>query len=164
ILVGPNAFDWARWQIRIDSPEFIRDVIEEVARQHRIDRRRIYLFGHSGGAVYALTLGVLESEYFAGIAVYAGAWRDKSNFEALTAARRKIPVLVLVGDKDQHFPLSVVKKTVAAIEKAGHPVKLTVYRGHGHSYEDLAPIINQATWEFLRPIELEVIPHFQSYS
>lgn len=164
ILVGPNAFDWARWQIRIDSPEFIRDVIEEVAHKHRIDRRRIYLFGHSGGAVYALTLGVLESEYFAGVAVYAGAWRDKSNFEALTAARRKIPVLILVGDKDQHFPLTVVKKTVAAIEKAGHPVKLTVYRGHGHSYEDLAPIINQATWEFLRPIELEVTPHFQSYS
>ena len=164
ILVGPNAFDWTRWQIRIDTPEFMRDVIDEVARKHRIDRRRMYLFGHSGGAVYALTLGMLESEYFAGVAVYAGAWRDKSNFEALAAARRKIPVLIMVGDKDQYFPLNVVKKTVAEIQEAGHPVTLSVYRGHGHSYEDLAPIINKATWEFLEPIELEVTPHFQSYS
>ena len=163
ILVGPNAFDWARWQIRIDTPEFMRDVIDEVARKHRIDRRRLYVFGHSGGAVYALTLGMLESEYFAGVAVYGGAWRDKSNFEALTAARRKIPVLVMVGDKDQYFPMKVVKKTVTAMEEAGHPVTLTVYRGHGHSYEDLAPVINQATWAFLKPIELEVTPHFQSY-
>ena len=72
ILVGPNALDWTRWQIRIDTPEFMRDVIDEVARKHRIDRRRMYVFGHSGGAVYALTLGMLESEYFAGVAVYAG--------------------------------------------------------------------------------------------
>ena len=164
ILVGPNAFDWARWQIRIDTPEFMRDVIEEVARKHRIDRRRIYLFGHSGGAVYALTLGMLESEYFAGVAVYAGAWRDKSNFDALTAARRKIPMLVMVGDKDQFFPVTTVRKTVTAIQEAGHPVSLTVIKGHGHSYADIAPRINRATWEFLKPIELEVTPHFQSYS
>ena len=69
----------------------------------------------------------------------------------------------MVGDKDQHFPMKVVKKTVTAIQEAGHPVTLTVYRGHGHSYEDLAPIINKATWEFLEPIELETLS-FQSYS
>lgn len=77
ILVGPNAFDWTRWQIRIDTPEFMRDVIEEVAKKHRIDRRRLYLFGHSGGAVYALTLGMLESEYFAAVAVYRGVARQE---------------------------------------------------------------------------------------
>jgi poly(3-hydroxybutyrate) depolymerase len=163
ILVGPNALDSTRWQIRADSPEFMRDVIDDVAKKHRIDRRRMYLFGHSGGAVYALTLGMLESEYFAGVAIYAGAWQEKSNFEALTAARRKIPVLVMVGDKDQFFPISMVRKTVAALEQAGHPVTLIVFKGHGHSYEDLAPRINRATWEFLKPIELEVTPHFQSY-
>jgi poly(3-hydroxybutyrate) depolymerase len=163
ILVGPNALDSTRWQIRVDSPEFMRDVIDDVAKKHRIDRRRMYLFGHSGGAVYALTLGMLESEYFAGVAIYAGAWQEKRNFEALTAARRKIPVLMMVGDKDQFFPISMVRKTVAALEQAGHPVSLTVFKGHGHSYEDLAPRINRATWEFLKPIELEVTPHFQSY-
>ena len=33
--------------------------------------------------------------------------------------------------------MEVVKKTVTAIQEAGHPVTLTVYRGHGHSYEEV---------------------------
>ena len=105
ILVGPNAFDWTRWQIRVDTPEFMRDVIDEVARKHRIDRRRMYLFGHSGGAVYVCAPGMLESQYFSGSLARsnAGAWRDKSNFEALTAARRKIPAPVMVGENTRIF-------------------------------------------------------------
>jgi len=163
ILVGPNSIDDTVWQIRPDGPEFIRDVIDAVAREHPIDRRRMYLFGHSGGAVYALTLGMLESEYFAGVAIYAGAWREDKAYNALTAARRKIPVLLMVGDRDQFFPMKAVKRTESAIRDAGHPVSLTVFKRHGHSYEDLAPLINQTTWEFLKGIELDVTPHFQSY-
>jgi poly(3-hydroxybutyrate) depolymerase len=163
ILVGPNSSDGTFWRLRPDGPEFIRDVIDAVAREHPIDRRRMYLFGHSGGAVYALTLGMLESEYFAAVAIYAGAWREDSAYQALTAARRKIPVLLMVGDKDQFFPMKVVKRTESAIRDAGHPVTLNVFKQHGHSYEDLAPIINKNTWEFLKVIELDVTPHFQSY-
>ncbi|HEY7377895.1 MAG TPA: dienelactone hydrolase family protein [Steroidobacteraceae bacterium] len=164
ILVGPNSLDDTFWQLRPDGPEFIRDVIDAVARQHPIDRRRLYLFGHSGGAVHALTLGMLESEYFAAVAIYAGAWRENNAYQALTAARRKIPVLLMVGDKDQFFPMKTVQRTESAIRDAGHPVSLTVFKRHGHSYEDLAPIINRTTWEFLKVIELDVTPHFQSYS
>lgn len=164
ILVGPNSVDDTVWQMRPDGPQFIRDVIDAVARQHPIDRRRMYLFGHSGGAVYALTLGMLESEYFAAVAIYAGAWRDKASYEALMGARRKIPVLLMVGDKDEFFPMKAVQRTESAIRDAGHPVTLNVFKHHGHSYEDLAPLINRTTWDFLKGIELDVTPHFQSYS
>ena len=162
ILVGPNAMDWTRWQLRPDGPAFIRDVIDAVARRHPIDRRRVYLFGHSGGAVYALTLAMIESEYFAACAIYAGAWREEGNYQALTGARRKIPVLLMVGDEDQFFPMKAVKSTETAIREAGHPVSLRVFKHHGHSYEDLAPLINRTTWEFLQGIELETAPHFDS--
>lgn len=70
----------------------------------------------------------------------------------------------MVGDKDPFFPVNTVRKTVAAMQEAGHPVSLSVFKGRGHSYEDVAPRINRTTWEFLKPIELEVTPHFQSYS
>jgi poly(3-hydroxybutyrate) depolymerase len=164
ILVGPNSIDDTVWQLRPDGPDFIRDVIDAVAREHPIDRRRMYLFGHSGGAVHALTLGMLESQYFAAVAIYAGAWRENSAYQALTAARRKIPVLLMVGDKDQFFPMKAVQRTESAIRDAGHPVTLTVFKRHGHSYEDLAPLINRTTWDFLKVIELDITPQFQSYS
>lgn len=36
-----------------------------------VDERRMYVCGHSAGAIHGLGLGLLESEYFAGIAAHA---------------------------------------------------------------------------------------------
>ena len=73
ILVAPDSIDTWYWQFSIDGPAYIRDVIDAIAMTHAIDQRRVYLFGISGGAVYALTLAMLESEYFAAVAIFAGA-------------------------------------------------------------------------------------------
>jgi poly(3-hydroxybutyrate) depolymerase len=150
VLVGPDAREKEAWQLRADGPEFIRALIDDVAARHPIDRSRIYLFGHSGGAVYSLTLSMLESQLFAATAVHAGAWRAPNEFRAAPYARRKIPVAIFVGDRDEYFPLFAVRKTQKALERAGHRVSVTVIPGHTHSYAQVAADVNRSAWQFLK--------------
>ena len=150
VLVGPNARERDAWQLRADSPQFIRALIDDVASKHPIDRARIYLFGNSGGAVYALTLSMLESQLFAATAVHAGAWRAPNEFRAAPHARRKIPIAIFIGDKDEYFPLFAVRKTQRALEQAGHPVTVTVIPGHSHAYSQVAAEVNRDAWEFMK--------------
>ena len=150
VLVGPEARERAAWQLRADGPQFIRALIETVAAKHAIDRARIYLFGSSGGAVYSLTLSMLESQLFAATAIHAGAWRAPNEFRAIPYAKRKIPIAIFIGDKDEYFPLFAVRKTQSALEKAGHPVRVTVLPGHNHPYADVAFEVNRSAWDFMK--------------
>jgi polyhydroxybutyrate depolymerase len=150
VLVAPDARERAAWQLRADGPQFIRAVIEEAAAKHSIDRARIYLFGNSGGAVYSLTLSMIESQLFAATAIHAGAWRARNEFRAVPYAKRKIPIAIFIGDKDEYFPLFTVRKTQSELEKAGHPVSVTVIPGHSHPYPDVALAVNRDAWQFMK--------------
>jgi poly(3-hydroxybutyrate) depolymerase len=150
VLVAPDAREREAWQLRADGPQFIRALIDEAAAKQPIDRGRIYLFGSSGGAVYSLTLSMIESQLFAATAVHAGAWRAPKEFRAVPYAKRKIPIAIFIGDKDEYFPLFAVRKTQSALEKAGHPVKLTVMPGHRHAYADVALEVNRNAWQFMK--------------
>jgi poly(3-hydroxybutyrate) depolymerase len=54
-----------------DGPAFLYFLIEAVKAKHAVDGRRMYLFGHSAGAEFALTMGLIESEFFAAVAVHS---------------------------------------------------------------------------------------------
>jgi poly(3-hydroxybutyrate) depolymerase len=150
VLAGPDAREREAWQLRADGPQFIRALIDDVASRRSIDRSRIYLFGSSGGAVYSLTLSMLQSELFAATAVHAGAWRAPNEFRAVPHARRKIPVAIFIGDRDEYFPLFAVRKTQKALGKAGHRVSVTVIPGHSHAYAQVAAEVNRSAWEFMK--------------
>ncbi len=150
VLAGPEARDRVEWQLRADGPQFFRALIDNVASKHPIDRNRIYLFGSSGGAVYSLTLSMLESQLFAATAVHAGAWRAPNEFRAVPHARRKIPIAIFVGDKDEYFPLFAVRKTQQSLEQGGHPVTVTVIAGRGHAYRHVAAEVNRGAWDFMK--------------
>lgn len=163
LVVGPDSSDPAAWRLKEDSPELFRDLVLAVAREHFVDTKRIYLFGQSGGAVYALTLSLLESEFFAATAVHAGAWRDSKEYRALDYAQRKIPIALYVGNDDPFFPVRDVKKTWKALKRAGHPTSLTIVPRHGHDYREVAAQINPAVWEFLKGMGLPASAKFQEY-
>ena len=137
IIVGPDSIDTDAWRIPEDGPEFIYDLIEALKPKHQIDSRRIYIFGHSAGAVMGLNLSMLESEYFAATAVHAGSWREKREFLFMEYAKRKIPLAILVGDRDTLFPLSSVSATESALKEREFPVEVTVIKDHDHWYYDL---------------------------
>src|SRR6476469_575804 len=73
ILVAPDSANAREWSMNTDGPEFLHEVVEAVRAKHSVDGSRLYIFGHSAGAVFALYMGVMESKYFAAAGVHAGA-------------------------------------------------------------------------------------------
>jgi predicted esterase len=163
VIAGPNSRDSKGWRTPDDGPDFIRDLVETLRAKYSLDARRVYLFGHSAGAVFALHLALTESEYFAAAAVHAGAWREQSEFDALEHAKRRTSLAIFVGDRDPFFPLDAVRATEAALKGRGHEIVLTVMQGHDHWYYDLAPGINRNAWDFLKDKALDADPLYTPY-
>jgi predicted esterase len=163
IIVGPDADSGGGWSAPRDGPAFMRDLVESLKSRYPINPRRVYLFGHSAGAVFALMMATVESEYFAAMAIHAGAFRSPEEFVTIDSARRKIPLAIWVGTRDQYFPLSAVHATRDAFQAKGFPIEVTEMPNHDHWYYDLAPSINQAAWEFLRKYELNAEPRYADF-
>lgn len=162
IVAGPDSIDNRQWQIPLDGPDFLRELVESLKTTHPINARRVYLFGHSAGAGQALYLSLLESEYFAAAAVHAGAVGPDAN-PFMEQAKRKTPIAIFVGTNDELFPLSTVRATRDALNSRGFSAQLTEIKDHTHWYYDRAPEINRAAWEFLKKHELSGEPRYEQY-
>jgi len=163
MLIGQAAFAPGAWRIPQDSPDFTGEVVEDAKAKFKIDPRRVYLFGHSGGAGHALLLGLLESEYFAASGAHAGALRPDDR-KLLDVPQRKIPMAIWVGTKDEMVPLKMVRDTLAVLTKRGFPAQTFEIPGHTHSYSERAPEVTAAAWDFLRMQTLPAEPKFYRYS
>lgn len=162
ILAAPNSTDSAAWHLKHDGPYLIADLVDVVRSHHTVDLKRIYLFGHSAGAIQGLMLGLLESEYFAAVAVHAGAL-PSSSFDLIAMADRKIPFGIWVGTRDPLFPLSAVEATKTAMEQKGLSVRLRPVQNHTHDYYRRAGEINAEAWAFLKEHRLAQNPKFKEY-
>ena len=162
ILVAPNSVDSSRWSVPNDGPAFLHELVESIKTKYPINAKRVYLFGHSGGAIFALLMSLYESEYFAATAIHAGALYA-ANESLIDLSKRKTPIQIQVGTVDGFFPLATVRATRDRMNAGGFSVQLVEIAGHDHWYYDLAPRINQTAWEFLRSFELPGEPHYDEY-
>jgi poly(3-hydroxybutyrate) depolymerase len=161
IIAGPDSQNTRGWGSPQDGPDYLHDLVEALKAKYPVNPRRVYLFGHSAGAAFALQMSLLESQYFAATAIHAGALQTGD--EIIAMAKRKIPISIQVGDSDQFFPLKVVRATRDALNAVGFSVELIELPGHDHWYYDLAPKINARAWEFLEKHELENDPHYERF-
>lgn len=162
ILAGPDASNLQGWGSPQDGPEFLHELVESLKAKYPINPKRVYLFGHSSGAIFGLEMSLMESQYFAATAIHAGALL-KDDMELIGMAKRKIPISIQVGDSDDYFPLKVVRETRDALTKGGFSVELKEIAGHDHWYYDQAAKFNQTAWDFLKKVELEAAPAYQKY-
>jgi poly(3-hydroxybutyrate) depolymerase len=154
IVAAPDAFNPASWQSDMDPPEFFQAVVERVKAIHPIDESRIYLFGHSAGAAYALFLAVMDSDLFAATAIHAGALQANPDglFEQ---ASRKMPIAMWVGDRDPNFPVDMVEATRRLYAANGYEIKLNLIPNHDHNYYAISDQVNAKAWDFLKRVQLE---------
>jgi predicted esterase len=153
MIAAPDAYDPAYWQPNLDSAEFLHAVVDQVEAKHAVDRNRIYLFGHSAGAVYSLLLAIFDSHYYAAISLHAGALQQtQSNIFA--NADRRMPIGIWVGDRDQFFPLEMVNASVKEFKANGFPVELTIIPIHDHNYYVISDEVNGKAWAFLKKYQL----------
>jgi poly(3-hydroxybutyrate) depolymerase len=162
IIVGPDSTNTDGWGSPQDGPDFLRDLIEELKTKYPINPRRVYLFGHSAGASFALEMSLMESQYFAATAIHAGALPPEDH-DLIDSVKRKIPIFIQVGDSDQYFPLKIVRATRDELNAKGFSVELTELPGHDHWYYDLAPKINRTAWDYLKKYELESDPVYRNF-
>jgi poly(3-hydroxybutyrate) depolymerase len=161
VLVAPEAANPQGWQVPLDGPAPLCRLVDELKRTlTAIDPRRVYLFGHSAGAVFLLYMALLESEYFAAGALHAGAFRSAEEYGDIDAATRKIPLAITVGDSDRFFSLAEVKATAAALEKAGMPTQLEIIKNHDHNYYLMSDKVNAWAWAALKDRRLEADPAY----
>jgi poly(3-hydroxybutyrate) depolymerase len=160
IIVGPDSANTRGWSSPVDGPDFLHDLVEELKTKHPINPRRVYLFGHSAGASFALIMSLMESQYFAATAIHAGLLGPGDD-ELMDFAKRKIPMFIQVGDRDAGLPLKAVRATRDALNAKGFAVELTELPNHDHWYYDLAPKINRTAWDFLKKYELEGDPIYR---
>jgi poly(3-hydroxybutyrate) depolymerase len=153
ILAAPNSLDPAVWDSQNDPPAFLHAVVEQVGAKHVVDPSRIYLFGHSGGAVYALAMALVDSEYYAATAVHAGALPPQ-NEHLFTYPKRKMPIALWVGDRDAFFPPDRVTATKAMFEAHGFQVQLTVIANHSHNYDEASEKVDRQAWQFFKDVQL----------
>jgi len=162
ILVAPDSANSREWNMNTDGPEFLHDIVEAVRAKYSVDGVRLYLFGHSAGAVFALYMAVMESRYFAAVGVHAGAMGEDF-YPYLDLAKRKIPITIWVGTEDPYFKLPMVKATQTELNKHGFDAKVVEMKGHDHNYYAVSKDLNPKIWDFLRNNKLDAEASWQVY-
>ena len=163
VLIGPGAFERGAWRMPEDSPDFSMEVVEAVKAKYPIDPRRVYLFGHSGGAGHVLLLGLFESEYYAAVAAHAGVL-TQNDVQFLDLPKRKMPFAIWIGTKDRMVPLQMARDTEDVLVAKGFPIKLTEWKNHTHSYAERGAEVTEKAWEFLHRHKLPSDPRFYRYT
>jgi poly(3-hydroxybutyrate) depolymerase len=162
LLAAPDSANSREWSMNTDGPEFLYDVVEAVRAKNSVDGKRLYIFGHSAGAVFALYMGVMESRYFAAAGVHAGAMGEDF-YPYLDLAKRKIPITIWVGTEDPYFKPALVKATQAELNKHGFDAKVVEMKGHDHNYYAVSKDLNPKILEFFRGQKLEEDASWQVY-
>ncbi len=107
----------------------VKQLLDTVVANNRVDPKRIYLTGLSRGGGAAWELAVQYPDTFAAMAVVCGmtplpyaAWID-----------RKMPIWVFHGEEDNSIPISESETMVARLLEMGYDVQFTRYKGVGHN-------------------------------
>jgi quinol monooxygenase YgiN len=78
---------------------------------------------------------------YPGCATRLGSWRPG----AAGVYRPVVPVLILIGEKDDWTPAEPCRKLTEAAQQAGYPVTIKVYPGAYHSFDSSNPVRYVAT-------------------
>lgn len=125
-LGTPPADPSARRQQELSEQDVMR-VLQIVRQQHRIDDARIYLGGHSMGAIGTWRLAPKTPEIWAGIAMFAG-----SGAPATLERIKQVPEFVVHGDADATVNVQGSRAMVARARQLGVEVTYIEVPGGTH--------------------------------
>jgi predicted peptidase len=103
-------------------------VLQRVRRQYKIDENRIYLMGHSMGAIGTWKIAPKYPDIWAAIAPISG------NGAVDTLERiRSVPEIIVHGDADPTVPVAGSRNMVAKLKELGTEHKYIEVPGGLHS-------------------------------
>ena len=110
------------------SEKDVLEVLRRMKAAYNVDESRIYLIGHSMGAIGTWALASKYPDMWAGLAAFAG-----TGSPALAENMKHIPQFVVHGDADNTVNVSGSRNMVAALNKLKANVTYLEVRGGGHS-------------------------------
>jgi predicted peptidase len=110
------------------SEQDVMQVLQRVRQEYKIDESRIYLLGHSMGAIGTWKIAPKYSEIWAAIAPISG-----SGAPATLERIRQVPEIVVHGDNDPTVNVSGSRTMVARMQELGIEHKYIEVPGGVHS-------------------------------
>ena len=124
------------------SEKDVLEVLRLMKANYNVDESRIYLMGHSMGAIGTWALGAKYPQIWAALVPFSG-----TGSPALADAMKGIPQFVVHGDADNTVNVSGSRNMVAALKKAGADVTYLEVAGGSHT-DMVVPNLPQA-FEFM---------------
>jgi len=124
------------------SEKDVLEVLRLMKANYNVDESRIYLIGHSMGAIGTWALAAKYPQTWAALAAFAGTGSPD-----LAPAMKDIPQFVVHGDNDPTVNVSGSRNMTAALKKAGADVTYVEVAGGGHT--DVVVPNLAAAFEFL---------------
>ena len=129
-------------QRRSGEPAILAGIVEEIAREHEVDRERVFVAGFSAGAAMAAVLGAAYPDVFAAIGVHSGlphgcAHDVASAFAAMRGGARPrpldrpVPVIAFHGDADPTVAVDNASRVVEQFTRGAVRGDTLVERGPG---------------------------------
>jgi poly(3-hydroxybutyrate) depolymerase len=110
------------------SEKDVLEVVRLMKAHYKVDDTRIYLIGHSMGAIGTWHLGSKYPDMWAALAPFAGMASP-----ALAEPMKHIPQIVVHGDADPTVSVEGSRAMVAALKKLGAPVTYIEVPGGNHT-------------------------------
>ncbi|WP_133117382.1 alpha/beta hydrolase [Paramylibacter kogurei] len=145
VLIAPDSFG-ASWSRENDTEEFLAHVLAEADEKYGIDPERIYLFGHSSGAIHAQEIANGGSLKWVAVGAHAGTpyWRN------FTPRKDAPAVKIFLGSRDHNFPMGQALASAQKLAENGHDVYFTEIPNHTHWYYIIGQRLSDETWEFFQ--------------
>jgi poly(3-hydroxybutyrate) depolymerase len=126
--VGDPPSDPATRRLQEYSELDVMQVLQLVRQQYKIDEKRIYMAGHSMGAIGAWKIAAKHPDIWAAIAPFAGTGQP-----ATLERIKHIPQLVVHGDRDPTVSVAGSRAMVQKARELGIEVKYIEVQGGNHS-------------------------------
>ncbi len=129
LVVASLASDWI-----VRNPAVLDPIIEAMSLDYPIDPARVYIIGHSLGAMAAEAMAARQPDQFAGMVLFAGG--------QFTNVAKLPPTLVYSGELDPIVPPAKIQAAVEQAKRNHLPVELRTLKDRGHTL-----IVNDALGE-----------------
>ncbi|MBF9032719.1 hypothetical protein HKCCE2091_00560 [Rhodobacterales bacterium HKCCE2091] len=134
---------------RDPEPVFINRLLDAALDRYDVDRSRIYLFGHSAGAVRAQVIANRVVGPWRAVAVHAGY----PSPDWVHAVEGGAPVRHYLGTSDAIFNPASARSVGQYLAFNGHPFELVLIPGHTHWFYDIGPVIAADAWDWFESLE-----------
>lgn len=141
ILIGLNQ-PTGGWQNEPLDGVFLHKVLDEASAQYNIDRSRMFLYGHSAGAIAAQHIANRVIGPWRGVAVHAGT----ANPSAMHRIENAPPVRHYLGSSDAIFDPGTAMRSDEVIAQAGHDHTLILIPFHNHWFYEGGPAFAADAW------------------